>query len=169
MCQQSGGSKSCGGIFAIFAAGLFVATDALAHAMDVLEKTPEAMVAGAWLLMQMVVSKLQRLLFLLAPTTGLKHLLRFGYGYRAASFVPSSAFEVSAVSGVFMCINRASFKVLGGFDEDYFLSIEDLDLCRRCEMRVSRCLCCRKYRWCICMNIQRHPLCALCFGTRQRV
>jgi N-acetylglucosaminyl-diphospho-decaprenol L-rhamnosyltransferase len=39
--------------------------------------------------------------------------------------------EVDAVSGALMLLSRATFDVLHGFDEDYVLHCEDLDLCRR--------------------------------------
>jgi len=35
------------------------------------------------------------------------------------------------VSGACMMMNRSSFEALGGFDEDYFLHVEDIDACRR--------------------------------------
>lgn len=39
--------------------------------------------------------------------------------------------EVDAVSGALMVLPRALFRLVGGFDEDYRLHAEDLDLCRR--------------------------------------
>lgn len=38
---------------------------------------------------------------------------------------------VEAVSGACMAMPRAVFEAIGGFDEGYFLHVEDLDLCRR--------------------------------------
>ena len=40
---------------------------------------------------------------------------------------------MDAVSGALMYLSRAGFERLGGFDEGYFLHVEDLDLCRRAE------------------------------------
>jgi GT2 family glycosyltransferase len=37
------------------------------------------------------------------------------------------------VSGALMAVRRADFEAIGGFDEGYFLHVEDLDLCRRAE------------------------------------
>lgn len=45
--------------------------------------------------------------------------------------VPEGPLRVGAVSGAAMLIRRADFTALNGFDEDYFLHAEDLDLCRR--------------------------------------
>lgn len=45
--------------------------------------------------------------------------------------IPSEVIEVEAVSGAVMLMPRALFQRMGGFDEDYFLHCEDLDLCRR--------------------------------------
>jgi GT2 family glycosyltransferase len=39
--------------------------------------------------------------------------------------------EVDAVSGSFMCIKADLFRAVGGFDEDFFMYGEDLDLCFR--------------------------------------
>jgi GT2 family glycosyltransferase len=39
--------------------------------------------------------------------------------------------EVDAISGSFMCIGTDLFRSIGGFDEDFFMYGEDLDLCFR--------------------------------------
>nr|HPI49971.1 glycosyltransferase family 2 protein [Hyphomonadaceae bacterium] len=46
---------------------------------------------------------------------------------------PEGPAPMDAVSGALMFISRSSFARLGGFDEGYFLHVEDLDLCRRAE------------------------------------
>lgn len=46
---------------------------------------------------------------------------------------PSGPVPVGAVSGALMYLSRSGFDRLGGFDEAYFLHVEDLDLCRRAE------------------------------------
>lgn len=46
---------------------------------------------------------------------------------------PSGPVPMDAVSGALMFISRGSFERLGGFDEGYFLHVEDLDICRRAE------------------------------------
>jgi N-acetylglucosaminyl-diphospho-decaprenol L-rhamnosyltransferase len=44
---------------------------------------------------------------------------------------PAGPVSVGAVSGAFMYLSRADFDRLQGFDEGYFLHVEDIDLCRR--------------------------------------
>ena len=44
---------------------------------------------------------------------------------------PPGPVKVGAISGAFFLIRRADFEQLGGFDEGYFLHVEDVDLCRR--------------------------------------
>ncbi len=45
--------------------------------------------------------------------------------------IPAEVIEVEAVSGAVMLMKRSLFTRIGGFDENYFLHCEDLDLCRR--------------------------------------
>ncbi len=51
--------------------------------------------------------------------------------HREGEALPDGAVPVPAVSGAAMALSRAGFDKLGGFDEAYFLHVEDLDLCRR--------------------------------------
>ncbi len=51
--------------------------------------------------------------------------------HRERDAVPAAPMRVGAVSGAAMLLPRASFATLGGFDEKYFLHVEDVDLCRR--------------------------------------
>ena len=44
---------------------------------------------------------------------------------------PTAPQRVGAVSGAAMLTPKDSFAALGGFDEKYFLHVEDVDLCRR--------------------------------------
>ncbi len=46
--------------------------------------------------------------------------------------------EVDAVSGSFLSIRTELFRELGGFDEDFFMYGEDLDLCFRVKLRGKR-------------------------------
>ncbi len=44
---------------------------------------------------------------------------------------PDGPIPVGAISGAFFAVRREDFERLGGFDEGYFLHVEDIDLCRR--------------------------------------
>ncbi|MEJ0059380.1 MAG: glycosyltransferase family 2 protein [Terricaulis sp.] len=52
--------------------------------------------------------------------------------------VPSEACPVGAVSGALMMVRKSDFDMVGGFDEEYFLHVEDVDLCRRIEEAGGR-------------------------------
>lgn len=43
--------------------------------------------------------------------------------------IPDQAFQLEAISGSFMMMKRDYFKKIGGFDEHYFMHVEDMDLC----------------------------------------
>ena len=45
---------------------------------------------------------------------------------------PERAVEMPVISGAFFLTSKTSLVALGGFDEAYFLHVEDVDLCRRC-------------------------------------
>lgn len=47
--------------------------------------------------------------------------------------LPAGPIPMDAVSGALMYMTRQGFERLGGFDEGYFLHVEDLDICRRAE------------------------------------
>jgi GT2 family glycosyltransferase len=44
---------------------------------------------------------------------------------------PDTVVPMPVVSGALMMIPRADFASVGGFDEGYFLHVEDIDICRR--------------------------------------
>lgn len=51
--------------------------------------------------------------------------------HREKDPLPSGPAAMPVVSGACMMMDRISFDQVGGFDEDYFLHVEDIDLCRR--------------------------------------
>lgn len=51
---------------------------------------------------------------------------------------PSAPVDMPVISGAFFLSSKDSFAVLGGFDEAYFLHVEDIDLCRRCRETGGR-------------------------------
>ncbi len=44
---------------------------------------------------------------------------------------PTQPIAVDVTSGAFFLMDRAGFDQIGGFDEGYFLHVEDIDLCKR--------------------------------------
>ncbi len=52
--------------------------------------------------------------------------------------IPTEPADVDIVSGAFMMTNRETFKLLGGFDENFFLHVEDIDVCRRVREKGGR-------------------------------
>lgn len=52
--------------------------------------------------------------------------------------LPESPVEVPAVSGACMMMRQADFDALGGFDEKYFLHVEDLDICRQARRKGGK-------------------------------
>jgi hypothetical protein len=44
---------------------------------------------------------------------------------------PDTVVPIPVVSGALMMMPRADFAAIGGFDEGYFLHVEDIDICRR--------------------------------------
>jgi hypothetical protein len=45
--------------------------------------------------------------------------------------LPEDVTPIAVVSGAFMLMRRADFLAVGGFDEGYFLHVDDIDLCHR--------------------------------------
>jgi N-acetylglucosaminyl-diphospho-decaprenol L-rhamnosyltransferase len=74
---------------------------------------------------------------LLTPTTAFIEALHLGGLFPKARLnfdrepVPERLSAIPAISGAFMFLSRESFWNIGGFDEGYFLHVEDLDLCLR--------------------------------------
>lgn len=48
--------------------------------------------------------------------------------------LPEEPVKMPIVSGACMMVDRESFDMLGGFDEHYFLHVEDIDICRRAKL-----------------------------------
>ena len=54
--------------------------------------------------------------------------------------------DVDAVSGALMTMSADMFRLVGGFDEGYFLHCEDLDICRRVRDLGARVVCANDIR-----------------------
>ena len=63
---------------------------------------------------------------------------RFTRRYRMLDWDHASSRTVDWVSGTFLVVRRAVFDALGGFDEGYFMYVEDVDLCWRAREHGSR-------------------------------
>jgi len=63
--------------------------------------------------------------------TGLGKFSRFKSIHRETEPMPSAAVPMPTISGACLMMDRASFNQLSGFDEAYFLHVEDIDICRR--------------------------------------
>jgi hypothetical protein len=67
------------------------------------------------------------------PTIG-RLLERVVFGIRRPDYIASdnlSPVVVEWVAGMFVMFDSASFREVGGFDENYFMYLEDVDICRR--------------------------------------
>lgn len=62
-----------------------------------------------------------------------------GIGELSDAFTASA--EVAAISGAAFAIRRDVYSALGGFDEDFFLYLEDTDLSLRARLAGFRCVC----------------------------
>lgn len=63
--------------------------------------------------------------------TPLHKLPMFQSIHRESDLVPEKPAKIPVVSGACMMMDRQTFDDMAGFDEDYFLHVEDIDLCRR--------------------------------------
>ncbi len=63
--------------------------------------------------------------------TGLYHLPFFKSLHLETRPIPAAAAPVEVVSGAFLMTDHSSFEQLDGFDEGYFLHVEDIDICER--------------------------------------
>ena len=67
-----------------------------------------------------------------AKHVGPRGLFRWVLGQCSAKFrLPHEAEPVAWVSGAFLCCRRSIWNEIGGFDEQFFLYYEDVDLCLR--------------------------------------
>jgi len=67
----------------------------------------------------------------LVSFTPLHKFPMFNSIHKETEALPKAPKSYATVSGACLMMNRASFDVLGGFDEEYFLHVEDIDICHR--------------------------------------
>jgi hypothetical protein len=58
--------------------------------------------------------------------------------YNLTYLDPDQSYEVDSVSGSFIFVRRDLFERIGGFDEEFFMYGEDLDLCYRVQKRGAK-------------------------------
>lgn len=51
--------------------------------------------------------------------------------HRETDPLPMEPVQIDTISGACLMTDRPSFEQMGGFDEDYFLHVEDIEICRR--------------------------------------
>ena len=123
---------------------------ALAALQKALAEAPEGSVAGARLMntdgSEQRGSRRGRLTPWAAfvSMTGLSRLEKlhpvFANMHQERQPLPDGPTAVHAISGACLLIKRHDFEALGGFDERYFLHVEDLDLCRRVRKRGGQAI-----------------------------
>ena len=117
-----------------------VSRDSFTKVLDFMEEHPEAGTVGCRILNEdgslqwacrrsfpTIVSAVSKTIGLAALFPKSKLLASYNMTYAD----PDEMIEVDAVSGSFFCIRRDVYEKLNGFDEDYFMYGEDLDLCFR--------------------------------------
>jgi len=65
--------------------------------------------------------------------------------YKDVSY-PKHSLEVGSVSGGYMLIKKSSFELLGGFDENFFMYLEDIDICKRAHQNNMKVIYCPNSR-----------------------
>lgn len=65
------------------------------------------------------------------PMVALKKIMGFSNSYYANHLSPTQSGQVEILVGAFMCLKRKRYQEIGGFDEDYFMYGEDIDLSYR--------------------------------------
>ncbi len=116
-----------------------VSRDALARLVGAMEASPEIGVVGPVVLSRSDPTRIASCGMSFDARTGrMRH--RYAGAPLAALRLPA-ALDVDAVSGCFMLVRRAVFEAVGVFDEGYFFSFEDLDLCLRARRAGYRSVC----------------------------
>ena len=117
-----------------------VSRDSFTKVLDFMEEHPESGTVGCRILNEdgsiqwacrrsfpTIISAVSKTVGLAAMFPKSKLLASYNMTYAD----PDEMIEVDAISGSFFCIKRDLYESLKGFDEDYFMYGEDLDLCFR--------------------------------------
>ncbi len=131
-----------------------VQPDTIFRMLSALRSTPEAGLAGAWIMnpdgseQRATRRRLPTFPRMLKTYLGLEKLaLRYPAQLNALAGInlshkplPQAVASVEAVSGALMVVKRDAFEVVGGFDEGYPLHFEDLDLFARLQKSGKKIL-----------------------------
>jgi GT2 family glycosyltransferase len=105
--------------------------EGLARMLQAMESKPRPWLAGVRLIGTDGIERRGGRRGELTPATAVSDALGLGGFNRHHQPLPAEAIEMPTVSGACLLIPAADFQGLGGFDEGYFLHVEDIDLCRR--------------------------------------
>lgn len=125
-----GAKQSTGDFLLLLNPDSLLPPGALKQTISALETHPNATLAGCQLINPDGTPQRGSRRQLLTPRTMLESLGLARFNLHKND-IPSETISVPAISGAFMCIRRRDYEKLGGMDEDYFLHVEDLDLCYR--------------------------------------
>ncbi|MCH8489764.1 MAG: glycosyltransferase family 2 protein [Oceanicaulis sp.] len=133
-----GAAHARGEVFLFLNPDAVLAPGAAAHMMSTLAAIPEPGIVGARLInptgQEQRGARRGELTIgsALSGFLGLSRFLPFMRDiHRENEPLPEDADPSPVVSGAAMMMTRAGFDALGGFDEGYFLHVEDIDICRR--------------------------------------
>lgn len=133
-----GAERARGDVLLFLNPDTVIAPGAAARMMATLSTLPEPAIVGARLMD--TTGREQRgarrgeltLTSALTGFLGLSRILPFVRDvHREHEPLPEAENPSPVVSGAAMMLSRAGFEALGGFDEGYFLHVEDIDICRR--------------------------------------
>lgn len=120
-----------------------VSTDSLRKMLEFVQDHPETGLAGSRILnedgsLQLACRRSFPTTFsAISKTVGLAALFpksKLFASYNMTYADPDEVTEVDAISGSFFCMRRDLYEQLKGFDEDFFMYGEDLDLCFRAKV-----------------------------------
>jgi GT2 family glycosyltransferase/nucleoside-diphosphate-sugar epimerase len=144
---NNGAAHATGDFLLVLNPECLLPPDALDEMMAALTASPQAMLAGCWLKNPDGSEERDGRMHLVTPQTtlvealGLQHLIKRYEYLRAKRTMPPDTHAVSAISSAFMFLRTADFRMLGGFDEGFFLHVEDLDFCARVHKAGGKIIC----------------------------
>lgn len=144
--NNQGVKKASGKYIALINSDVELIDDTLSNLFKILEKEPKIKCLGIQLInadnsLQKSFFKYPSLLGRFLILTGLNKFLKpnsFLHKLYTNYSKGNNLIKVDGISGAFMFIERDIFDKLGGFDENYFLYHEELDLCHRINQGIHK-------------------------------